>query len=218
MKGLCLSLASSAPISLSALPQCIWTLSSSCPVIKPQLWDQLSRAKWYVSSYIQLTHIHTQVRRNLLHMTGLLGGKKTEEKVLKRVPVTSDPGRSWTQSHRLRQLWDSSTGLKCLWRSWDWTFVDRALIYTHMQSPDQIRTDLFQRLMLKVMRFTGACGFGRLWYIHKYLYVAIRLCPGVYHTTSCYRSMKQYTTPSCQTVTFIWTFVVRALWPREWAV
>ena len=70
--------------------------------------------------------------------------------------------------------WDScgtpQQGLKCLWRSRVQALVDRALIYshththththphTHTHNPDQISADLFQRLILNMMRFTGARG------------------------------------------------------------
>lgn len=212
MKGLCLSLASSAPISLSALPQCIWTLSSSCPVIKPQLWDQLSRAKWYVSSYIQSTHIRTQMRRN---MTGLLGGKK-------------DGGESVEKSHcdlwpwaKLNTVTRTETAVGLL--DWFKVFMEKLRLdvrwqSSHLHTHAEPWSDKSRSVSGANVKSDEVYRGLWLWYIHKYLYVAIRLCPGVYHTTSRYRSMKQYTTPSCQTVTFTWRFVVRGLWPREWAV
>ena len=72
---------------------------------------------------------------------------------------------------QLRQLWDSSAGFKVFMEEpssssrWQSSYLlthththTHTHPHTHTHNPDQISADLFQRLILNMMRFTGARG------------------------------------------------------------
>lgn len=62
---------------------------------------------------------------------------------------------------QLRQLWDSSTGFKVFMEELGSSSRRQSsylLTRTHTHNLDQISADLFQRLILNMMRFTGARG------------------------------------------------------------